>query len=79
MSSAGMPTTRLSQPIVRWEYRVMALQVGGLFAPNVDLDQLGNYLNGAGDEGWELVTVVDINHGQGRTVELVGIMKRPVY
>lgn len=77
MSSAGMPTTRLLPLPVRREYRVMTLSVEGFFGPNVDLDSLGSYLNDAGDEGWERVTVANINRGQGTTTKLLAIMKRP--
>ncbi len=54
MSSAGMPTVRLAQPSTRWEYRVAQINVTGLFGPSVDVDQLGAYLNQAGNDGWEL-------------------------
>lgn len=77
MSSAGMPTVRLGDSHTRWEYRVALLNVSGLFGPNVDVNEIGQYLNGAGDEGWELASVVDINRGQGATAALLAILKRP--
>lgn len=76
MSSAGMPTVRLPGPHDRWEYRVIALNVTGFFGPSVDINQLGEYLNDAGDDGWELVTIVDLNRGNGATAELLGVLKR---
>ena len=77
MSSAGMPTVPLTDPTMRWEYRVALLNVTGWFGPNIDVDQLGQYLNAAGDEGFELVSVVDINRGQGVTEGLLARLKRP--
>jgi hypothetical protein len=76
MSSAGQPTTRLSEERDRWEYRVMLMAVGGFLAPNVDVDQLGQYLNEAGEDGWELMSVVPITRGRGETSELMGVFKR---
>ena len=77
MSSAGMPTVRLSQPGVRWEYRVAQINVTGFFGPTIDVDQLGEYLNQAGNDGWELVSMVDVNRGNGATSELIITLKRP--
>ena len=76
MSSEGMPTVRLSVPPVRWEYRVGLIDVSGLFNPNIDVDELGQYFNGVRDEGWELVTVLDVNRGNGATSALLAILKR---
>ena len=78
MSSAGMPTTRLEGPFIRWEYKVAAINVSGFFGPDVDVDDIGQYLNERGEEGWELVTVVDVNRGNGATSLLMAIMKRQV-
>jgi hypothetical protein len=76
MSSEGQPTTRLSDGRDRWEYRVMLMGVEGFFGPKVDVDQLGQFLNEAGDDGWELLSVVPITRGEGRTAELMGVLKR---
>lgn len=76
MSSEGQPTTRLGGSNDRWEYRVMMMGVEGFFGPNVDIDQLRQYLDQAGDDGWELVNVIPISRGEGRTAELIGILKR---
>jgi hypothetical protein len=76
MSSEGQTTMRLGGPNERWEYRVMAMGIDGFFGPNIDIDQLRQYLDQAGDDGWELVNIVPINRGEGRTGELMGILKR---
>ncbi len=77
MSSEGLPTVRLSDPGIRWEYRVTLVPVTGLFAPNLDVDELGEYLNARGDEGWELVTAELINRGSEMAADLLAILKRP--
>ncbi len=77
MSSAGMPTMRLSQPRTRWEYRVAQINGAGFFGPTVDVDHLGEYLNEAVNDGWELVSKVDVNLGNGATSELTVTLKRP--
>ncbi|MCU0494667.1 MAG: DUF4177 domain-containing protein [Chloroflexaceae bacterium] len=77
MTSEGQPTTRLGPNGVRWEYRVMSMNVDGFFGPHLDVNELGQYLNQAGNEGWELVTVLPVQRGEGRTSDLVGILKRP--
>ncbi len=76
MLSEGMPTVRLTVPPVRWEYRVGLIDVSGLFNPNIDVHEIGQYFNGVGDEGWELLTVLDVNRGNGATSGLLAIMKR---
>jgi hypothetical protein len=76
MSSEGIPTTRLGGSAERWEYRVSVMEVGGLFAPVVNGDALATYLNQAGDEGWELVAMVDLAAGQGMTRGLLLTLKR---
>ena len=77
MSSAGLPTVRLNEPPVGWEYKVALVNVSGLFGPNVNVDQLGEYLNESGDDGWELVSMVDINRSGGTTTDLLLTLKRP--
>lgn len=76
MSSEGQPTIRLASENDRWEYRVISMDVDGFFGPNIDVNQLGNYLNDVGEEGWELVNITTVQRGQGYTVELLGILKR---
>jgi hypothetical protein len=71
--SSGQPAMRLPE---RWEYRVSVMGVGGLFGPAIDGDELSAYLNRVGDEGWELVSIVDLNRMQGKTAGLLLTLKR---
>lgn len=77
MSSEGQPTTRLGPQRQRWDYRVMMMNTDSFFGPQIDIDELRTYLDDAGAEGWELVSVLPIAQGQGRTTTLLGILKRP--
>ena len=44
----------------------------------MDHRKVGEDLNQLGAEGWELVNVFDTNDRSGRTVQLVGVFKRPI-
>ena len=77
MSSAGQPTIHLS-PFTKWEYHVLAIDVGlGFLGPKLDIQLLGESLNRLGQEGWELVNTEDLNRREGGSHELVLIFKRP--
>lgn len=68
--------TYSSSPNQRWDYYVMHVDVSGFFGPNINPQQLGDYLSEAGNDGWELVNTVDINQGEGRTTAILAIFKR---
>ncbi|GAB4440503.1 MAG: hypothetical protein OHK0015_36570 [Chloroflexi bacterium OHK40] len=76
MSSDRVTTTRRVDELERWEYRVALIGVGGFLGPALDGDALTTYLNEAGDDGWEFVSLVDLNLTQGRTAGLLVILKR---
>ena len=66
--------------LTRWEYKVVQIDIGGIFfGPSIESDDLAYVLNQKGAEGWELVNMLDINTGQGRTNTIVLTFKRPVY
>lgn len=62
---------------VTWEYQTLKVLPGGFFGGKVDEDELLAALNRMGSEGWELVSVFDTSYGQGRSREIVLILKRP--
>lgn len=55
----------------------MLIDVSGFFGPTFDVDTIGTNLNDAGEEGWELVSIVDVNNGRGATGQLIANLKRP--
>lgn len=77
MSSAGITTTRLATP-QRWEYHVLSLTTSGFLGPKVDIQSLYVRLNELGEQGWEVVSAAPITIGEGRTQEVMFVLKRPV-
>jgi hypothetical protein len=63
---------------MKWEYMtVLADARGGFLGGKFDAQALTDRLNALGAEGWELVTAVDTNMYEGRTRDLVLLLKRP--
>lgn len=62
----------------RWEYTTLKLDVDrSILGPYIEPKQVSGYLNRFGDDGWELVSMIDVNAGEGRTCDLVAVFKRP--
>lgn len=62
----------------RWEYQVLRIETEGMIVGgNVDPEKLARLLNGAGGEGWELISAFDTNMLNGMTRHIVLVMKRP--
>lgn len=62
----------------RWQYLTLKMDVDRYVrGPNIDVHDVSRHLNRFGGEGWELVSMVDVNAGEGRTCDLVAIFKRP--
>ena len=62
---------------MRWEYTTVELKTSRAWS-SMDHRKVGEDLNQLGSEGWELVNVFDTNDRSGRTVQLVGVFKRPI-
>lgn len=66
----------------RWEYATVrtsaTMSVLGLGGGDVNIDSLRDTLNRAGSEGWEVCGVIETNTSQGRTGEVVVLLKRPL-
>ena len=75
MSSEGIPTVRLDGGMVQWEYRVAHIPADGMFAKSFDVDEIGEYLNGVGLEGWELVSLAPVQNNT-TTNGLIAVLKR---
>ncbi|WP_164689552.1 DUF4177 domain-containing protein [Herpetosiphon llansteffanensis] len=61
----------------QWEYHIELVDVSGFWSPNVDPSTLSLMLNKAGKDGWELVSMVDLNQAQGQSSRLIVTFKRP--
>lgn len=62
----------------RWQYTMLTVDVyRSVRGPHVDPRQISGNLNQLGSDGWELVSMIDVNAGQGATCDLVAVFKRP--
>lgn len=74
-STAKLPMTTITA--ARWEYVTLKIDVDRLIrGPAIDVKDISRHLNHFGDEGWELVSMIDVNAGEGRTCDLVAVFKR---
>lgn len=61
----------------RWEYMVLDVGVSGFWVgPDLDGDALTAKLNELGADGWEAVGLTSMAIGQGRTKDLIVVLKR---
>ena len=64
-------------PPSQWEYMILDVGVAGFFlGPSLDGDALTAKLNELGAEGWEAIGLTGMSIGQGRTKDLIVILKR---
>lgn len=61
----------------QWEYRTVQIDVSGWLGPKIKTGEVDSAFNLQGDDGWELVNVLDINVHQGATSALLAVFKRP--
>ncbi len=61
---------------MKWEYKVVKVPVTGVLKPNVNPTAIEQVLNGFGNAGWELVSMVSIATENGATIEVVLSLKR---
>lgn len=67
----------MSSAPVLWEYMTAKLRLRGLLGGKIDQADLDGILKKAGEEGWELVSMVATNLYQGRTQDAALVFKRP--
>jgi hypothetical protein len=74
-STTGFLRTMTSQ----WEYITLKIPTDfGFFSgTDFDSDQFADLLNAQGAEGWELVSVFDIEKVKGGSKFVIAVMKRP--
>ena len=64
---------------MKWEYTTVIFESTGLLVSNkLDGEKFNNRLNKLGEEGWELVSVFDVDVTGGSTQEVVAVLKRPM-
>ncbi len=62
---------------MKWEYQTVKLNVRGTWGVKFDVDEVQNFTNDLGAEGWELVSAFSVNEGRGDSKEIIFIFKRP--
>jgi hypothetical protein len=71
--------TILCKTFMKWEYTTVIFESAGLLVSNkLDGEKFNNRLNKLGEEGWELVSVFDVDVTGGSTQEVVAVLKRPM-
>lgn len=60
----------------KWEYKSFKVGTGGFAGGIVDIEDFDRELNQLGEQGWELVSCISTNMGQGATRDLVATLKR---
>ncbi len=64
--------------MTKWEYMTLMLPAQGLIlGGKIDAQKLTDRLNQLGNEGWELVSVFDTNMLEGKTRDVLALLKRP--
>ncbi len=62
---------------MKWEYMTLTLSASGLIlGGKIDGQKLTDRLNQLGSEGWELVSVFDTNMLEGKTRDVIAVLKR---
>lgn len=65
--------------MTKWEYMTLTLTATGFFRGGaIDVQVLTDSLCKWGAEGWELVNIFDTNKWEGRTRDVIAVLKRPL-
>lgn len=64
---------------MKWEYMTLMLPTSGfILGGKIDGQKLTDRLNQLGNERWELVSVFDTNMLDGKTRDVIAVLKRPL-
>ena len=64
---------------MKWEYMTLMLPATGfILGGKIDGQRFTDRLNQLGGEGWELVSVFDTNMIEGKTRDVIAVLKRPI-
>jgi hypothetical protein len=64
---------------MKWEYMTLVLPATGLIlGGKIDQQAFTDRLNRLGSERWELVSVFDTNMLEGKTRDVIAVLKRPL-
>jgi hypothetical protein len=60
----------------KWEYTSFKVETKGFSGGILDTEDFDSKLNEFGEQGWELISCISTNMGQGATREIVAVFKR---
>lgn len=60
----------------RWEYISFKIEPKGFSGGILEIEDFNSKLNELGEQGWELVSCISTNMGQGTTREVISVFKR---
>jgi hypothetical protein len=63
----------------RWEYLLYKTKPEGWLHDSVHEDSIEQVLNNLGQQGWEVTSTLETNVGDGRTKDIVFLLKRPIH
>lgn len=63
---------------MKWEYKTVKFGAVGFLGVQFDEQKINEYLNKLGESGWELVSSFDLNEGDGNSLYIVMIFKKPL-
>jgi hypothetical protein len=64
---------------MKWEYMTVMLPASGMvLGGKIDGQKFTDRLNQLGSERWELVSVFDTNMLDGKTRDVIAVLKRPM-
>jgi uncharacterized protein DUF4177 len=63
---------------MKWEYQTIKLATKGFMGGKLDENQLNEYMNQLGSQGWELVCAFDTNQAYGETRDVLVFFKREI-
>ena len=65
--------------MTRFAYKTLVFDTRSFWnGASLDHAAFTNHLNEAGEEGWELVNVFDLNRRHGESFEVVAVFKQPI-
>jgi hypothetical protein len=67
----------MADSLRKWDYKTIKVSLGGILGGKIDEVELSEQLEKAGNEGWELISVLTTALYQGRTQDAALIFKRP--
>ena len=63
---------------MKFEYKLVHHKAKGFLGGKVDIDKMAEEYNTYGEDGWELVSVMDTNKSHGESNLVIAVFKREI-